>query len=63
MRGLDPRIHHLLKTLFRKMDGRVKPGHFNLWRSALGLRGQRENGVVRCDQGPAQYMLWEIDPV
>jgi hypothetical protein len=22
-------------------------------------RGQRENGVVRCDQGPG-HMLWEI---
>jgi hypothetical protein len=27
------------------------------------LRGQRENGVVRCDQGPGQYMLWEISLV
>jgi hypothetical protein len=27
MRGLDPRIHPLRKTLSKKMDGRVKPGH------------------------------------
>lgn len=30
-------------------------------RVGVALRGQRENGVVRCDQGPGQYMLWEID--
>jgi hypothetical protein len=28
IRGLDPRIHHLReKSLSKKMDGRVKPGH------------------------------------
>jgi hypothetical protein len=27
MRGLDPRIHHLRKTLSKKMDCRVKPGN------------------------------------
>src|SRR5437868_12542658 len=27
MRGLDPRIHLLRNKVFRKMDGRVKPGH------------------------------------
>ena len=30
-------------------------------RVGVALRGQRENGLVRCDQGPGQYMLWEID--
>src|ERR1700744_4979987 len=30
-------------------------------RVGVALRGQRENGVVRCDQGPGQYMLWRID--
>ena len=29
-------------------------------RVGVSLRGQRENGLVRCDQGPGQYMLWEI---
>jgi hypothetical protein len=29
-------------------------------RVGVALRGQRENGVVKCDQGPGQYMLWEI---
>jgi hypothetical protein len=29
-------------------------------RVGVALRGQRENGLVRCDQGPGQYMLWEI---
>ena len=27
IRGLDPRIHLLRKSLFEKMDGGVKPGH------------------------------------
>jgi hypothetical protein len=27
MRGLDPRIHHLRKTLSKRMDCRVKPGN------------------------------------
>jgi hypothetical protein len=26
MAGLDPAIHHLQKTLAKKMDHRVKPG-------------------------------------
>jgi hypothetical protein len=30
-------------------------------RVGVALRGQKENGVVRCHQGPGQYMLWEID--
>jgi hypothetical protein len=29
-------------------------------RVGVALRGQRGNGIVRCDQGPGQYMLWEI---
>jgi hypothetical protein len=29
-------------------------------RVGVALRGQRENGAVRCDQGPGQYMLWEL---
>jgi hypothetical protein len=29
-------------------------------RVGVALRGQRENRVVRCDQGPGQYMLREI---
>jgi hypothetical protein len=27
MRGLDPRIHHLRKSLSKVMDCRVKPGN------------------------------------
>jgi hypothetical protein len=27
MRGLDPRIHHLRKSLPKRMDCRVKPGN------------------------------------
>ena len=29
-------------------------------RVGVALRGQRENGLFRCDQGPGQYMLVEI---
>jgi hypothetical protein len=29
-------------------------------RVGVALRLQREKGVVRADQGPAQYVLWEI---
>lgn len=29
-------------------------------RVGVALRGQRENGVVKCEQGPGQYMLWQI---
>jgi hypothetical protein len=29
-------------------------------RVGVALRIQRENGLVRCEQGPGQYMLWEI---
>jgi hypothetical protein len=35
-------------------------GYLMTKRVGVALRGQRENGVVRCDQGPGQYMLWEI---
>src|SRR5690242_5191333 len=28
-------------------------------RVGVALRGQREKGVVRADQGPGQYVLWE----
>jgi len=29
-------------------------------RVGVALRLQRAKGVVRADQGPGQYMLWEI---
>lgn len=29
-------------------------------RVGVALRGQRDNGLVRCTQGPGQYMLWEV---
>ena len=29
-------------------------------RVGVALRGQRGNGLVHCDQGPGQYMLWKI---
>lgn len=27
----------------------------------VALRIQRDNGAVRCEQGPRQYMLWAIE--
>src|SRR5258705_914714 len=30
-------------------------------RVGVALRIQRENGAVKCDQGPGQYMLWELE--
>jgi hypothetical protein len=42
MRGLDPRIHLLRKTLSRVMDCRVKPGNDELDAS---LRAKRSNPV------------------
>jgi hypothetical protein len=29
-------------------------------RVGVALRGQRESGVVRSEQGPGQYVLWEV---
>src|SRR5580692_6215745 len=29
-------------------------------RVGVALRGEREKGVVKADQGPGQYMLWAI---
>lgn len=29
-------------------------------RVGVALRGQKENGLVQCEQGPGQYMLWQI---
>jgi hypothetical protein len=29
-------------------------------RVRAALRTQRENGTVLCDQGPGQFMLWQI---
>jgi hypothetical protein len=29
-------------------------------RVGVARRGQLGNGLVRCDQGPGQYMLWQI---
>src|ERR1700731_1279783 len=45
-RALDKSDLRLLRLMTNQVGG--------------ALRGQRENGVVRCDQGPGQYMLWEI---
>jgi hypothetical protein len=39
MRGLDPRIHPLRKSLSKTMDCRVKPGNDGMNRSINTLEG------------------------
>ncbi len=29
-------------------------------RVGVALRLQRDKGAARCEQGPGQYMLWQI---
>lgn len=43
-------LHKNDQRLLRLMTKRV----------GVALRGQRERGAVRSEQGPGQYQLWEI---
>jgi hypothetical protein len=45
-RALDKNDQRLLRLMTKRVG--------------VALRGQRESGVVRCEQGPGQYMVWEI---
>lgn len=45
-RALDPKDH----KLFRLMVKRV----------GMALRVQRDNGTLRSEQGPGQFVLWEV---
>jgi hypothetical protein len=45
-RALDKHDQRLLRIMTKRVS--------------VALRLQRENGVVRCQQGPGQYMLWEV---
>ncbi|MBR0838151.1 hypothetical protein JQ612_33550 [Bradyrhizobium manausense] len=45
-RALDKNDQRLLRLMSKRVG--------------VSLRTQRENGLVRCEQGPGQYMLWEI---
>jgi hypothetical protein len=51
--GQRPTILSIAVTNFSSFRMMTKQG-------GVAMRGQRENGLVRCDQGPGQYMLWEI---
>jgi hypothetical protein len=55
----DIALQLLIERALDKSDQRL----FRLMTKRVGvaLRGQRGNGVVRCDQRPGQYMLWEIE--
>jgi hypothetical protein len=46
MRGLDPRIHPLRKTLSKKMDCRVKPG--NDGHGVRGGPGSAKQRFAKC---------------
>jgi hypothetical protein len=45
-RALDKHDQRLLRIMTKRVS--------------VALRLQRQNGVVQCQQGPGQYMLWEI---
>jgi hypothetical protein len=45
-RALDKDDQHLLNLMTKRVG--------------VALRGQRDKGVVRSQQGPGQFMLWEI---
>lgn len=45
-RAMDTDDAHLLRLMTK--------------RCGVALRGQRDKGVVRSEQGPGQYMMWEI---
>ncbi|MFD0985657.1 hypothetical protein [Methyloligella solikamskensis] len=47
-RALDKNDQRLLRLMTKRVG--------------VALRGQRTNGVVRSEQGPGQYVLWEIAP-
>jgi hypothetical protein len=56
----DIALQLLLERALDKNDQRLL--RLMTKRVGVALRGQRDNGVVRSDQGPGQYMLWEIAP-
>ena len=45
-RALDKNDQRLLRLMTKRVS--------------VALRGQRNNGTVRSDQGPGQYQLWKI---
>jgi hypothetical protein len=53
MRGLDPRIHHLRKTLSKRMDCRVKPGNdASIWN---GPGSAAHRYALRCVRGTLNF--------
>ncbi len=45
-RAMDKRDQRLLRLMTKRVG--------------VALRTQRENGAVQCEQGPGQFMLWQI---
>lgn len=46
-RALDPKDERLLRLMVKRVG--------------VALRHQRDAGRVKSDQGPGQYMVWEIE--
>ncbi len=55
----DIAVQLLIERALDKSDQRLL--RLMTKRVGVALRGQRENGIARCEQGPGQYMLWEIN--
>jgi len=46
-RALDPKDERLLRLMVKRVG--------------IALRHQRDQGRVKSDQGPGQYMVWEVE--
>jgi hypothetical protein len=55
----DVALEILVSRALDKSDKRLL--RLTTKRMAVALRGQRDKGVVRSEQGPGQYVLWEIE--
>lgn len=54
----DIALQMLIERALDKNDQKLL--HLMTKRVGVALRRQREYGAVSCQQGPGQYMLWEI---
>jgi hypothetical protein len=54
----DIALQMLVKRALDKNDQRLL--RLMSKRVGVALRGQKDKGVVRSEQGPGQYMIWEI---
>jgi hypothetical protein len=54
----DVALQMLIERALDKSDQRLL--RLMTKRVGVALRIQRDNGVVKSEQGPGQYMVWEI---